>query len=409
MRAFERFNRWFLGAAVVGAITMAAGCSSGDEHNAGGEDAGTTPDGGGQPDGGQGDGGSDAGARPDPVFLEPSTYADLVTIDPSFPFGVTQRRAADDAILGSHWGRHGGPMVTTGVYGGAGGPKVVQWDVSGAPTAAAVREELGFATATGLPTPFYYGADGMVDLPFGSLSLLSYTGTGAAYPGEALFYSATYDEITSRANVNGFYSGAGVVATGGPFLVFSALSPLSSSTSATNDNGLWAAQICSDALVSPPPCAASWQLVAWNGMSGPVIGDNHGNIFVGASLSSGATSDAVFGLTAAQIVPGATASAATLAEVDSGGTSSLAAIAPEGSAPGWVLGLGYELSNGVYAASYTELSGNLAAGSGVVENAITPATGVDGISVFADPEGDLWLAITKGSDGAYLELRRSTP
>jgi hypothetical protein len=285
----------------------------------------------------------------------------------------------------------------------------VRWDVSGDSTAAAVRDVVGFAAPPGLPTPFFYGADGMVDLPFGSLSLLSYTGTGQAFPGEALLYSASYDRILSRAKVNGFYSGAGVVAAGRPILVFSALSPLSSGTSATSGNGLWAAELCGDALVSTPPCAASWRLVDWDGASGPVTLDDHGNVFVAASLSRGRTSDAVLALSKAQISPGAAAAAATLAEVSSGGTSSLAAVAPEGGAPGWVLGLGFRLSSGVYAASYTERAGGLAAGSGVIENVITPASGVDGLSVFADPDGDLWLAITKGSAGAYLELRRSNP
>jgi hypothetical protein len=210
----------------------------------------------------------------------------------------------------------------------------------------------------------------------------------------------------SRANANGFYSGAGVNAASGPVLVFSALSPLSDATSSTDDNGLYAAPVCNGALVEPSPCAPSWELLSWNGMSGPVVTDSHGNVFVGASLSGGATSDAVYGLTTEQIVPGAAATAATITAQDTTGTSSLAAVAPEGDEPGWVLGLGFDPSSGVYAASFTETGNALAPGGTVIDAALLPGEDVDGLSVFTDPEGDLWLAITHGTSGAYLELRR---
>jgi hypothetical protein len=45
-----------------------------------------------------------ADATASPVFLAPSQYATLMTLDPSLPFGVTQMHAADDAIAGCHWG-----------------------------------------------------------------------------------------------------------------------------------------------------------------------------------------------------------------------------------------------------------------------------------------------------------------
>lgn len=402
--------RWLPGVAVTALLGVAA-CSSSDEVTPA-EDAGTqTPDAGAEPpdDGGRTDT-SDAGAdadRPPPVFLDPSTYADLVTIDASFPFGVTQRHEADAEISGSRWGRHGGPMVTTGVYGAGATPAVVHWSVpAGAPTGPATRKEQPFTAASGLPGTFFYGPDGMVDLPFGPSALLSYTGAGAAFPGEALLYDATYGAVTSRANVNGIYSGVGVADGARQVIVYTGLSPLAASASATNDNGLYAADVCGGALVAPAPCPAPRKLFGWAGSSGPVAVDTHGNAFVGASLSGGATSDEVYGLAKAQVLAAGATDGTSLAAVDSGGTASLAAVAPAAGAAGWVLGLGFSPDANLYAASYVEQSGKVAKGASVIAAAITRANDVTGLSVFTDPEGDLWLAVTTASDGFYLELRR---
>lgn len=404
----NRALRWLTVLAISTSFAGIAGCSSDSGSPGPSPDGGT----GGMNDGGtggmsDGDGGGDNGGRPKPVCLNSSVYRNFLAIDLTFPFCVTQVRAADGNILGSHWGRHVGPMVTTGVYGGASGPKVIQWDVSGNPTLPANSTKRSFATASGIPMTLYYGTDGMVDLPFGSLSLLSYTGSAAHYPGEALLYSSTYDMVTSRARVNGFYSGVGMNVASGPVLVFSGLSPLATDASPTNDNGLYAAPVCNGALAEPLPCVPSWKVLGWRGMSGPVVTDNHGNVFVGASLSDGATSDAVYGLTRAQVVPGKSATAATITAQNTMGTSSIAAVAPEGAAPGWVLGLGFDPSNGVYAASFTESGSTLAAGGTIVYPALRTGASVDGLSVFSDTNGNFWVAVTNGPSGAYLELRRN--
>lgn len=361
-------------------------------------------DGGGIADAGTG---ADAALRPAPELLDPSTYADLVTIDPAFPFGVTAKHAADDSILGSRWGRHGGPIVTTGTYGstGAAAPKVIAWTVSGSATSAATSASTPIAAASNLPTTLFFGADGMVDLPFPGRSLLSYSGSGAAFPGEALLYTSGYDRVESRAKVNGFYSGLGIETASGPMLVYSGLSPLSANASSANDNGLYAAPLCNGALVGDPPCVAPWKLFGWKGASGPVAIDTLGNVFVGASLSGASTSDAVLGVANDQLKTGAAATPATIAEVDSGGTSTMASITPEGRAPGYVVGLGFADASPIYAASYTVADGKVTPGT-VTKSAIKAASTVSGLSVFTDSEGDLWLAVVKGTTGFYFELRR---
>jgi hypothetical protein len=390
------------------ALVLASGaaCSSTDVASSPPRD-GDTPDGGAAPDGGDS---IPEDERPAPVFLEPAVYEDLIALDARLPFGVTRRHRADETVLGSHWGRHGGPMVTTGVYdaGGATTPAVIHWTLPEDPTGAATSAERPLAIASGLPKTHYYGADGMVDLPFGPFALLSYTGTGDAFPGEVLLYSGSYDAVTSRAKANGFYSGAGITNGTRQLVVYSGLSPIATTDSAVSDNGLYRADVCDGALAAPAPCPEPKQLFGWKGSSGPVVTDTRGNVFVGASLTGSATSDAVYGAAKAQVL-GETADAAKLVEIDSDGTASLAAVAPTASLDGWVFGLGYDANSAVYAGAYVEGNGALAKGAGLVEKAISKTSSVSGLSVFTDAEGDLWLAVVTSNDGYFLELRRRTP
>ncbi|MBX3226988.1 MAG: hypothetical protein KIT84_41070 [Labilithrix sp.] len=354
------------------------------------------------------DAGADAGKKPReaPVFLAADEYEDLIAIDPAFPFGVTQVHPADSNIVGSHWGSHGGPMVTTGAYGApSDGPKVIRWTVGGGATADAQKTEVPFVKASDLPSPFFYGADGMVDTPFGGL--LSYTGAPPTFAGEALLYDADYTTVTSRAKTNGFYSGVGLRGAKGDLVVYSGLSELSTAASVVTDNGLYAAPLCNGALAGAAPCAEPHKLFAWAGSSGPVVTDAHGNVFVAASLSDGDTSDEVYALTTAQAFGGAAVAKVVVAAADTLGTASLAAIAPEDGAPGYVVGLGYAPDAPVHASPYVESATALAKGTAApLANAIERADGVDSLYVFTDDEGDLWLAVTKGTEGTFIELRR---
>ena len=352
----------------------------------------------------------DAGTKLHGNFLDDSEYADLIAIHADFPFGVTKRYVADKTIISSHWGHHGGPMVTVGNFGGKRSKTraVLQWSIGSAPTGTATFTPRTLTVASDLPKPHFYGSDGMVDLPFGGLALLSYTSTGSTFPGEALLYSQTYDAVVGRAKANGFYSGVGVVVGETRLLVYSGLSALTKTTSEAVENGLYAAPICNDALLADPPCPANWQLFGWKGNSGPVVTDAHGNVFVAASLSRAEKSDTVYGLANMQLAIGTTPKPTTIVEVNTLGTSSFAAIPPKGNAPGWVMGHGYSSPVVIYAASYTESDNTLETGGQVIPAAIS-VVGDNNASVFTDNEGALWLAVTKGSSGAFLKLERRTP
>jgi hypothetical protein len=342
---------------------------------------------------------NDAGSSPKPAFLDAAEIADLVTIDAKFPFGVTQKHAADAKISGSHWGRDGGPMVTVGA-------EVVHWTLPTDAKGDATASTKPFVKATGVPEGAFYGADGMLDLPFGSLSMLNYTGPDKPYPGEALLYDATYQIVKSRAKANGFYSGAGIANGADGLLVYSGLSGLASTDSETADSGLYVTGICGEKLLAPAPCPESRKLFDWTGNSGPVVTDAHGNTFVAASVTGGATSDTVYGLGKEEVTNGGAVEKRVIAAVDSGGTASFTALAPAGGETGWVLGLGFADTSPIYAAPYIENAGAVTAKGDVVTSAITRAAGVSAISVFADTDGDLWLAVVKGDQGTYLELRR---
>lgn len=350
--------------------------------------------------------GAAADAAVEPTFLDPASYADIVVLAGAFPFGVTGRFAADGAVLGSRWGRHGGPMVTSEVYRiPTGEPGVIRWTPPAGANGDMAKLELPLLTASGLPRRLYYGADGMVDLPFGALALLSYTGTDVPFPGEALVYDATdYRRLVSRAHVNGFYSGVGFGTDG---VVYAGLSPVSGAPSGTRDNGLYVARLCGESLVASGTCPEPARLFAWRGSSGPVAVDDAGNAFVAAYLGASSASDAVMGVTAAQLAAHTPIVAVTVAEANTQGTSSLAVIAPRGDAPGWIVAKGFDAARPepAYAQAFVVDTAVSAAGSRV-ELAIEPGPRADGFSVFAGDGSALWVAVERSAGQPRAEFLR---
>ncbi|MBK6464266.1 MAG: hypothetical protein IPF92_25190 [Myxococcales bacterium] len=318
------------------------------------------------------------------------------------------RFSVDGDVVGSRWGNHGGPMITTQVYtaldAAAPAPGVIRYTLPAGATGAATARSLAFSKATGLPNTFFYGADGMVDLPFGNLAMLTYTGSGAGFPGEALLYSKDYDRVVARARSNGVYS---TVGTGTKTFVYAALSPFAAAASASTDNGLYASELCAQELVATGACKTPAKLFGWTGSSGPVAVDGLGNAFVGASLSGG---DAIYGAAASEVARVGAATRVELATVTSLGTSSLAAIAPEGTAPGFVVAKTYDgaTPSPAYAQAYTA-AGELKKQGALLPEAVKAGPAAEGFSVFANPAGDLWIAVDLKSGSpkhAFVQLRR---
>ena len=60
----------------------------------------------------------------------------------------------------------------------------------------------------------------------------------------------------------------------------------------------------------------------------------------------------------------------------------------------------------VYAATYLEGAAITKGTAAELAKAIERAADVESITLFTDGEGDLWLAVTRENDGAFIELRR---
>ncbi len=369
--------------------------------NDAGVDAQTPGIDGGKPDASE----VDAGRQP-PVFLAQADYADYIAIDPAFPFDVTQVHTSDAPVNDARWGR-GGPMVTTLI---SAKPVVVRYVVPPAPKAPLTYTTINYVEATGLPAQKFFNA--MIDLPVVPKSLLSYSGSGAAFPGEVLLYSTSLLAVEGRANVNGYFAGVGLQNAAETRYVYSALSAFAAAPSATSNNGLYVSDSCSGALAPSGACKPGFALVQWAGASGPVTTDAQNNVFVAASLSGGPVSDGIYGFTRGEVL-GATSTLTRTALFSSntGGTASLAAVAPEGTGEGWVLAKGYDFPAAptvafTYAAAATVTEGS----KKTLVAAIKPGAKMNGegagYSLFTDPEGDLWVAADTSTGSALLELRR---
>ncbi len=345
--------------------------------------------------------------RPPPVFLAPADYEDVVKLDPALPFGVVGRYAATGEVLGARWGNHGGPMVTAQVYtaqdAAAPTPGVLRYTLPAGAQGAAAAIGVSFAKATALPTTLFYGPDGMVDLPNGNQALLTYSGSGASFPGEALLYSKDYDRVVARARTNGIYSAVGVPS--GAY-VYSALSPFAAQASSTTDNGLYASAPCGAELVATGACKAPAKLFGWAGSSGPVAVDGLGNAFVAASLGAG---DALYGVAAGEIDALGPATRVDLGAMSTQGTSSIAAAGPGDGIAGYVFGKGYDgaAAEPAYAQAYAVTP--LRKEGALLPRAIVGGPKTEAFSVFASRVGDVWIAaeLTEGTTRrVFLALRR---
>ncbi len=351
------------------------------------------------------DGPVDSGAtRPAPVFLPTSAYLTWFTLDAAFPFGVTQVHETNRVIEGASWGAHGGPL--SNAFSGD-SPQALRWVLPASATAAATMSAQT-ATTSSLPAKFFWGADGLRDMVGVAAGLHSYSTSAAAFAGEALMYSASFSMVTSRAFVNGYYSGVGVTDGNKTALVYAGLSPLSASTSATQANGLYVAPICDGKLIGAAGCGGPALVLAWTGASGPVVRDAMGNVFVAASVSNASpVTDKIYGLTLSEVIARAPVAASVVAELRTGGTGGIVALAPESASKfGWLLGASFTPGAPIYGYPYTLSAGQIAEAGTPTAAAVSPSSSVQGVGMFSDPEGDLWLAVNVGSKGYFVELRR---
>lgn len=351
----------------------------------------------------------DAAPRPAPVFLDPSVHADWFSMDAAFPYAVTRVHAVPVNLSAPSWGQHGGPLSNE--LNADGKAIGVRWTLPQEPVGAPLSAPVFLAPKTGFPDKFFWGVDGLRDTPFGLLSVHSYSTSAAAFAGEVLFYApGTTEEsvVAARAHVNAYYSGVGVSSGTKNALVYAGFSPVSASPSSVNESGMYVAPICDMKLVGVAGCAAPAKLFGWKGASGPVAADALGHVFVAASESpKEGVSDVLYGLTRDAAMAGVSLDApAHLAETNFQGTASLAALAPEGAAKGWLLGQSFAAGAPVYAVPYQMSGTELSAAGPVLGSAIVLKSTAKSIVPFSDADGDLWLAVNVGIKGYFVELRR---
>lgn len=338
-------------------------------------------------------------------FLDPASFAGIVTIAPSFPFGVKGKHAVNGGVLGARWGSHGGPVVTNHDFAAPSKPlKVSRLNVPTSTTSDATRTELTSVLPTNLPAQRFWSADGFVDLPFGSLSLMSYSTSGEPFSGELFFYSKDYDRVVSRAQVNGYYSGVGLTDGTTQRVVYSGLSGVGSTA---NDCALYASNICGESLAPSGNCRPSTKLFSWSGSSGPVATDADGNVFVAAAVTGGAHSDAIYALAKPQAMSNGPTQQGTIADRDTQGTSSIAAVSKPGDNKGWIVAKGYdgEVNAPSWARAYHSTGTEIVADGQVIENAITSPADAS-TSLFSDSQGHLWVAVEAESGSWLLELEK---
>ncbi len=345
-----------------------------------------------------------------PKLLDPTSYAGELVIDASFPFGVLRRHPSAVSLVGARWGAHGGPLRTRSAPGG--GLRILRARLPLDRLAPLAIDETPLAAPSGLPMPSYLGE--LVDLP-ADRALLSYTESGAGFPGEVLLYSRSDAQIVDRAPVNGFYAVATTDSPAGTQIYYSALSGLADRKSPTVDNGLYLSWLCSASHIRPGgDCAPGRKLFGWDGYSGPLAltaanpGDGEGaDLFVAASLSRGAVSDVIFGLRTQALGVAPT----RLVEIDSGGTASLVSLAPTATAPGWLVAKSFDeymprKAVSAYAQAYIRRGDGLEKSGALLPQALQPGPQALGLSLLTDEQGGLYAVIATADGGVLLQLAR---
>jgi hypothetical protein len=344
-------------------------------------------------------------SRPPPSFLPSVDYADYLVIDGAFPYDVTQVHTTTTPVGNGSWGHHNGPIGVSIPFDPTGKLTVYRYAIPAdpkAPVSAAMTQIV--TDAPGIPVMHFYNP--VIDLPVGQKSLISYSGVGAAFPGEAMIYDTSLTTVEQRANVNGFYAVAAARSGAAIRMYYASLSPLVSGPSGTADNGVYVSETCNGALVATGACAPSFQLLKWAGNSGPVVLDRDGNLFVAAAT---ATTQDVYALTRAEASSAkATVNKTKFFDFTSSGTGGLTAIAPEGNNEGWALVKGFDGAMPVdtVAVSYKANATVTDGGKARIPAALKAGPKNMGYSFYADAEGDLWVAASTMTGGVLLELRR---
>lgn len=264
----------------LGVVCLLIGCSEDAEVARTASDSGATGD--------SGDSGSvvddtgpaidtappeDAGTEKDCLAM--SGAEAFFTLEDGAKCVVAKYDVASGSLGALTWGRHNGPL---GFAGGA-IPSLLRYEVPSTATGALTIKKTDVAVPD-VPMGVFWGG-AAYDLPFFGWTAISYTGSGAGFPGEVILTNAA--GALTRYHANGFYSAAVVGNTAGGRLIHTSVGPVSAMKTADNAGGLYAADSCPPARLVPSgdaACTAPQKLATWEaGSSGPVTADPDENVF----------------------------------------------------------------------------------------------------------------------------------
>ncbi len=295
------------------------------------------------------------------------------------------------------WGAHGGPLL---VAQGPGDGEVTldRWTP---PAGASGKVTIASTTlAAGIPAGAFAGAEA-IDLGFRAGTAISYSGAFPDTAGELIIADGT--NTNERYPVNALFSmvvlpKAGDATSGR--LAHTGMSALGDA--AAGQNGLYAADDCMGTFLpnGQPTCGAPIEVAAWGDASGPAVADALGNLFVVMTSFAGDQEGRAFAADA--IAEGAPASEGDVLFTLSGFGQSLAAIAPEGAAPGIVAFQPSDASSfealDVLEIRYAVKDGNVTAES-PPKPLLTFAKPNTPVAMLTDPEGHLWVGVPVDDGG----------
>lgn len=289
------------------------------------------------------------------------------------------------------WGAHEGPLLVT--QGPADGQ--VTLDRWTAPAGASGDFTIASSTIDAqIPAGVFVGGEAL-DLRFRAGTALSYSGAFPDTNGELVI--ADGSSTSERYPVNALFSMAVLPANGavaGGRVVYSGASPLGDA--ALGANGLYAADECAGALLpgGDPGCAAPSLIAAWGDASGPVVADAKGNVFV--VMTSFAGDQTARGFASDKIFEGSPPTEGDELFTLPGFGQSLAAIAPDGDAPGIVAFQPSDPSTfealDVLQIRYSVKNGTITKEGEPTPLLTFPAPNT-ATAMLTDPEGRLWVGL----------------
>jgi hypothetical protein len=291
------------------------------------------------------------------------------------------------------WGRHQGPLTSSLVTGATDEIHLQRWNISGTTLA---KTESVVAGVTQIPAMSFFGAQA-VDLPFGSLTAVSWSGQDFMHQGGFLFLDAT--SVVGTHLATGVYGTAALGTAQSARLVYTGLSAVDGPTNGTT--ALYAADFANGTL------GTSQAIATWGEADGPVAVDTAGNVLAIDTKFSDSTQELrVF--PAASIASGSPPTAGTTLLVTDGYGNALAAVAPTAQKPGLALfqpQLGANGTHGDVLVVRWQTSGSTPVEAGH-EALLTLTTPDTLLTLMTDDQGRVWVGAPAQQGSTFYVLAR---